>query len=566
MRFLESPSARFRVKHFFSSAKGGAKPSLPSAPIELLPVNIQQEIAGHISCLEDVLKFGLTSRHMWNRLLARLYADVDLKTNKQCKFLDVLARRPAVARHIRKLVVRPNNAEWTLPEEHIDEISLSELISRMAVHLTSLATFVWDGLEAPDDRMWLRLRTSCPRLINLGTTIGLEEVDNASHLFDFCNLRRFSFVVKCASLEWLADGRPSMQKLPRRFWEMLVEHCPDLEELVIGGAAPCPRLFDIRPVSYGRWPRLQSLTLGDLAMQAPPQEGGEKAPVPSFMAFLRSHPQLRCLETQHVGGDAFPRYLHLPPGALPRLRTFSGPLAYVKTLPQPWLLQHLTVSELQHSASSFPRLFFVLRQLTNMKSLGVSIDLSLSSSINRTLQPRDHSKIFHSLLASCPRLEHLDLLCVSQPTFNVMEFSTALCAAPHLRSFVLTKVHAPSDEDMTQTAAALVRQNPTLDAFTLRYSQDSWLTATGVRPKHIGSYAVERAPALTLVAHEWGVKSFGYHYARRFRNRIPVEAPQRRPSLMRLGRSRSSAASVSSASSRSSTSGSSRRSFASFRL
>ncbi|KAJ7768719.1 hypothetical protein DFH07DRAFT_915432 [Mycena maculata] len=552
MRFIESPSSRFRVKSLFATQKSNVKPSALSAPVERLPASILQEIAGHISCLTDVLNFGLCSRLMWERLLPRLYADVDLKTNKQCKLLSALAKRPAIARHIRTLAVRPNNAEWTLPEDPINEVAISDLISRLAAHLTALHTFIWDGLEMPEDQMWLKLRKSCPHLVNIGTTVAEEPVENTSHLFAFRDLRKFSFVVKCASLEWLADGRPPMEKLPKRFWAMLVEHCPDLEELVIGGAAPCPRLFDIRPVSYGQWPRLRSLTLGDLAMQAPPKNDGRREP--SFMAFLRSHPQLRCLKMQHVGGDAFPSALDLPPIALPNLLTFSGPLTYVRTLPQPWLLQDLSLNGLQHSATSFPLLFSCLQQLTSLKSLSILIDLSLYTTINRSLQPRDHSKIFHSVLASCPRLSHLDLLCFTQPTFNVIEFSNAIHAAPHLRSFVLTKVHASSDEDMTHSAAQIARQNPALDTFTLRYSQNSWLNPTGIRPKHVGTYAVEHdaaGAATSLAADEWGVKSFGYHYSRRFQHKIPTLVPQRRPSLMRLGRSRSSASSHSSVSSRS---------------
>ncbi|KAJ7701912.1 hypothetical protein B0H17DRAFT_871523, partial [Mycena rosella] len=505
--------------------------------VELLPANLLQEIANHISCLSDVLNFGLTSRRMWNSLLPRLYADVDLRTNKQCKFLSVLAKRLGAARHIRKLAVRPNSAEWTLPEDPVDEGAISDLISRIAPHLTALHTFLWDGLDIPNDELWRKLRKSCPHLVNIGTTISDAPLGNSNHLFAFRDLRKFSFVVKCASLEWLADGRrPPMEKLPRRFWEMLVEHSPHLEELVIGGAAPCPRLFDIRPVSYGQWPWLRSLTLGDLVMQAPPKSDGRKTP--SFMAFLRSHPQLRCIKMQHVGGETFPSSLNLPPTALPSLRAFSGPQTYVRTLPQPWLLRELLLTGLQLSSSSFPRLFSTLEQLTSLISLGILIDLSLYASVTRSLQPRNHSKIFRGLLASCPRLAHLDLLCFTQPTFTVVsrnppaqfepqtnspqaEFSAALTAAPHLRSFVLTKVHAPSDDDMTQSATQLVRQNPALDRFTLRYSQDSWHAPTGIRAKHVGEYAVVRdADGPTLHAHEWGARTFGGTYVRRFEHKI----------------------------------------------
>jgi hypothetical protein len=60
MRFLESPSSRLRVKSLFSMPKNQVKATALSAPVELLPANILQEIAGHISCLTDVLNFGLT--------------------------------------------------------------------------------------------------------------------------------------------------------------------------------------------------------------------------------------------------------------------------------------------------------------------------------------------------------------------------------------------------------------------------------------------------------------------------------------------------------------------------
>lgn len=48
---------------------------------------------------------------------------------------------------------------------------------------------------------------------------------------------------------------------------MLLEHCPNLRELAIGGACPAPRLFDVRHVIAGRWPHLQSLKLGDVVVR-----------------------------------------------------------------------------------------------------------------------------------------------------------------------------------------------------------------------------------------------------------------------------------------------------------
>ncbi|KAJ7757156.1 hypothetical protein B0H16DRAFT_679861 [Mycena metata] len=168
-------------------------------------------------------------------------------TNKQRQVLWVLAKLP-VDRPIRKLTVRPNDLEWTLPEEPIND-KLSLLVSRMAVYSKLLHTFIWDGLEQPSDEMWLKLRNLYPHLVNIGTTVGEDPVEiQVMYLIRLSQPRTFSFVVKCTSLKRVADGRPAIEKLPRLFWEMLVEHCPyehfpDLEPLVISGLAPYARLF-----------------------------------------------------------------------------------------------------------------------------------------------------------------------------------------------------------------------------------------------------------------------------------------------------------------------------------
>ncbi|KAF7329981.1 hypothetical protein MKEN_00262100 [Mycena kentingensis (nom. inval.)] len=520
------------------------------ATLELVPAAVLREIAAQLAC-GDVLRLGLTSRLMWDRCLGYLYEDVDLKTNRHCKMLAALARRPKVLRSIKRLAVRPNNVEWTLPEDEMNEGTFAELIhSRVAPNLASLHTFIWDGLQKPPcDELWLQLRRSCPRLTRIGTTIGaVEQLENGSHLFDFRGLHSFSLVVKCASLAWLTDGRPKIENLPRRLWEMLIENSPDLAQLTIGGAAPCPRPFDVRPIAYGRWPRLRSLTLGDLIMQHEPTKKDATIP-PSLRAFLLAHPRLRAVNFQHIAGVGFPRTLaSLPDTALPHIRTFSGPLLYVKTLPQPWRLRHLTLNGLQHSQSAFPKLFAVLRALTALESLSILFDLSLYTNVTRSLNPQDHTSVFCGLLRACPRLVHLDLLCFTQPTFGVCEFSAALilAPAPHLRSFVLTKVQAPMDDDMGYTAMQLAHTHPHLTNFTLRYTQDSWLTPTGARPKYVGTYVVRGNPGegqtstRTIEGHErgGGAKTFGFggQYSRRWWAPISSDMktpPSRRPSLLR---------------------------------
>lgn len=96
---------------------------------------------------------------MHSLLLPILYRCVDLKTNEQCNVtLKFLVRRRDIARHIRKLIVRPNYLAWMKPDKPLDESRVTDLIEGTAVNLHAMHTFVWDGQEIPDDHMWLTLR------------------------------------------------------------------------------------------------------------------------------------------------------------------------------------------------------------------------------------------------------------------------------------------------------------------------------------------------------------------------------------------------------------------------
>jgi hypothetical protein len=91
-----------------------------------------------------------------------LYSTVELKTNKQCKAtLVALSKRPENTRHIRRLIVRPNNLEWTDPGDEIDEDLIATLVASMANQLRTLEAFEWDGIEMPNDNVWSALKKSC---------------------------------------------------------------------------------------------------------------------------------------------------------------------------------------------------------------------------------------------------------------------------------------------------------------------------------------------------------------------------------------------------------------------
>lgn len=232
-----------------------------------------------------------------------------------------------------------------------------------------------------------------------------------------------------------SDGPPKIEKLPRRFWAMILERSPRLEELTIGGPAPSPRMFDIRHVTLGRWTRLKTLVFGDTLMIASHKgEDQTRKDHAAFMAFFIAHPGLRHISLQHAGGSAFfPGAFVLPASALPNVDTFGGPLKFVKTLPFPQRLRHLKLTSLHHTISAFPPTFALLQELRWLESLSIWIDLSFGShgslmSGGRTSgesfrgHKYDDLTILNNLVCCRPGLRHLEVAYFSRPTFNIVSF------------------------------------------------------------------------------------------------------------------------------------------------
>ncbi|PPQ99327.1 hypothetical protein CVT24_009195 [Panaeolus cyanescens] len=298
------------------------------APIERLPSALICEI-GRISAVKEVLSLGLCSRHLYNLLLPILYASVDLKTNRQCKTtLIALSKRPEISFHVRSLRVHVNSQQWTDSSDEIDENLIATLIARSATNrlFRALEEFEWDGREMPKDELWKALRMSCQNLKRISTNIGDDSLDPNSGLWEFSDLRLFSLRVRCHSLEWIRDGLPKPEKLPRQFWAMLLERSPYLESLTIGSPVPTPRLFDVKHISYGRWAHLRKLVLGDVALISGDDTGGKRGEekcardVAAFEAFLEWHgrKRLKCLQIEATLGGA-----HFLAG-FPRGFTFNG--------------------------------------------------------------------------------------------------------------------------------------------------------------------------------------------------------------------------------------------------
>ena len=102
---------------------------------------------------------------MYTKVLPALYVHVELHGAEQCeRTLGMLQRRPDVARHIRRLVVFPeDDPARAAARDRVRAWDNAGVVSRAVMkaarHLDALARFEWDGEDMlPDDRMWAELR------------------------------------------------------------------------------------------------------------------------------------------------------------------------------------------------------------------------------------------------------------------------------------------------------------------------------------------------------------------------------------------------------------------------
>ncbi|KAF9007042.1 hypothetical protein BDQ17DRAFT_1351300 [Cyathus striatus] len=206
-------------------------------------------------------------KHLRQTLLPSLYHTLDLRTNRSIlRLLPALPHRPEIQPHIKQFIVRPNNVLYTPPGEEMDERRVADWVTDLlgGGSMDGLEGFVWDGREMATEDVWLVLRTECPLITRLGTSIGGNPLNSRSHFYEFSNLTSLSLSVKCPEYGWTTGPPPAPEKFPRRFWAMLIERCPGLVSLSFTGHAPCPRIFDARHIMHGRWEHLRHLEVGEM--------------------------------------------------------------------------------------------------------------------------------------------------------------------------------------------------------------------------------------------------------------------------------------------------------------
>ncbi|KAE9394247.1 hypothetical protein BT96DRAFT_923674 [Gymnopus androsaceus JB14] len=238
-----------------------------STMTQILPLDILLEITPHVDPI-DVLNLSLTSKCIHHYIHPLLFHDIELRGLKRAfKIVQYLLLNPKRARTVRSLVIRPSYLRRTSKKRLAGEQHLSSCVERLAPKLHNLRKFVWDGIEIPASSMWASLRLGCPRLKEIGTNLGGEEIDPESELFAFSDLTSFSLTSEFHDNYLPFDiYNRNGEELPPALWTMLIDRSPRLQTLVLGDRGPTlhtTRTISVRPLIHARWPHLRSLSISD---------------------------------------------------------------------------------------------------------------------------------------------------------------------------------------------------------------------------------------------------------------------------------------------------------------
>ncbi|KAL0956664.1 hypothetical protein HGRIS_002796 [Hohenbuehelia grisea] len=444
----------------FNFAPSFRSKSRVAASLASLPRDLLLEVAGCLNSRLEILNLSLISRRHYSDLSSALYSTVVLNSVEQCTTtLGMLRSRADFARHVLKLVIRPESKPGKRRFGYNDGLASAAVREVAAsMNLDALATFVWDGDEMPgNDDMWFALRMFCPRLRFICTTIGSILPKLNSHLFDFADLTGFSLTLK----QGFYDNHVDMflnedQPASRKFWDMLINRCPNLEELSIDGISSLPT--DAHSLVNGRWPKLRKLTLGDVSIDWHPTTINlEKRP---FISFLEEHSSIRSLSLSRHNIQS--NHFAANPVTFTHLTEFSGTLEQLQVLP------HLHAS-LQSVSFRDP---MQTRELTPLAVVGVLQSMSSLTHLRISFvlhSMYDSGSLLRSLIQSCPHLQHLDLTCAHKPSFHLDSFSKTIRSFRKLRTLSLTIVKYPGDESISAGAARIARTHPRLQKFTLTF-------------------------------------------------------------------------------------------------
>ncbi|KAG6911238.1 hypothetical protein DXG01_003105 [Tephrocybe rancida] len=458
--------------------------------------------------------------------------------------LKALLPRSDVARHIKTLILRPNDLMASTYGWFDAEAQISEDLEHIAPALSGLETFIWDGVEPPEETLWMALRKHCPRLRYIGSTVGGLPLSEDSELFNFKDLVGFSLIVNCRARLFLNPD--NVHKFPTSLWTMLLERCKNLQELTLGGERTTyyTPLFDVRPIVDGRWPKLHTLTFGHTMMQDSPlilpdwDDISQSEATKEFSRFISAHPRLKKL---HIPYDA-----RFPPLEISNsdivINEFSGTHFYLNYVLPCSQLTALRLCSERLQTWRLADLLPCLQNLQHLSTLELWIDMSHRVNIstlsglppekNAALLETDHIKVFRPLFTACRSLLHLKLMCTTKRKFGfrMKHFWKAIENGPRLRTLEVQKVYSLNEEKMARSALQMTRRVPSLQAITLVYAEQPWSGLLPIRIKQMGVYDLSSASKdhLVRVTAEESGKGLFKPFSRRTTTTCHMRTPAQR--------------------------------------
>lgn len=305
------------------------------------------------------------------------------------------------------------------------EISCAVALAKAIGHMSTLRCFHWadySSICSPD--IFLALKHSCPRLTDVEVMIDGDFLESAhqdfascpvrhvsqnlgfgfgsdveTQLWQFKDLTRFSLTFMHVSLD-----EAVAREYVERMTEMLIDRCPDLEELLLRlGSQEAPN--DITSlVTTARWPRLKRLSL------AAKVHDDEEV----LANFLAKHPQLQELQLcQGITASPIVRLSNLP---------------NLRSLHLGWGVACRDIAP---------------EVTQNLEYLGLFLDSGADEKLGR-------------LLTNMPKLRQFELVGVSEP-LSLHSLTSMVKACPCLERLAIHGAHLEVEEEAFDVSLSLRR-------------------------------------------------------------------------------------------------------------
>ncbi|KAH8824899.1 hypothetical protein DL96DRAFT_1611201 [Flagelloscypha sp. PMI_526] len=392
-----------------------------------LPDELLFEITSFLEGPQHILSFLLTCKALHQILLASLYYKVILLGNHHCKttiqyFLDNRSN----ATLVRHLTLRPNDhdrdgGKVSLPFENwlVDQVNIMVLDGTFK----SLTGFVFNGAEVPREDIWTALRARCPKISEVGMSVGrkIQGLNENSELFKFTDLMSFELRTQPTVKSYTHAGRSKrFANLPPSLTSMLLKHSPNLTSLYLDSSAQTTQLWDLRPIMEGRWPHLKHLRIAAL-----PDSNLIEQNHAILEAFLIAHAST-LITLEFAGASYFSSCSSRSlPAVFPGLRSFHGRRAQVE---QADLLPCITDVRLTDWFSPGVNFTF-LSKLGHLKVLFLCLNLG---------DQGDPRKSLGILFSGCRALLRFEPFLSAQKSLVVLELIKELGRHPTLYSIGLT--------------------------------------------------------------------------------------------------------------------------------